>query len=695
MTVLPPWKPLWTCKDASIPKLMNLRKGSKANLRVPATFWLYAATFAEGKIDPPSSLPSWPLIVRSASPTEDTRTTSNAGQLYSEVVPVEDDFDSAVRRVLSALPKDRNGKPRGAVFVQSVCTGTEGAGIAFFDGFYYERTLAAGGNATLTSGQERGDVSRGAIQRSDAWSDWLASVWSVFGLEAGGDACLDIEFVRDAEGFILLQVRPALFELKRNESLSLANHKEILGDSPSPWIVSVLVRAGADALKFFAAADPEVATWNEAYAVELAGRAWMNVGFFFRLMDRWGMPRTMVLDGVGGKAECAADARWFPKRLMRSFPKILRLQWSSVRTIAETRRGFQEMDRRLAISNQIEALFETHVALMAFALRTNFAINGALVALIRIRRRLGISGAAEIVTRQMMAEYDAIPHTGSDGAIEQALEGWLGRHGHRGPLESDPARPRFAEMREMLLADLVSRSQYDAGPAPNRARLWTVWRPFFWLDQRREWFRDALMRRWQVLRARLLHEGERLVAEGKLETAEDIFYLRESDLKDPATFGAAVRRNRANFEMHRALPMPLAATRDEILALLSDRRGKAVDPAAAQRTFAGIALSPAVMEGRVVKAESLLELLARSNADPTLLSGDTILVVPCLEPSWAIVFPRVGGVAAEIGGELSHAAILLREARRPAIVNCAGLFASVKEGDRIRLDGLLQCAALL
>ena len=44
-------------------------------------------------------------------------------------------------------------------------------------------------------------------------------------------------------------------------------------------------------------------------------------------------------------------------------------------------------------------------------------------------------------------------------------------------------------------------------------------------------------------------------------------------------------------------------------------------------------------------------------------------------------------MVAEIGGELSHASILLREARRPAVVNCAGIYSAVSEGDRLRLDG--------
>jgi phosphoenolpyruvate-protein kinase (PTS system EI component) len=52
-----------------------------------------------------------------------------------------------------------------------------------------------------------------------------------------------------------------------------------------------------------------------------------------------------------------------------------------------------------------------------------------------------------------------------------------------------------------------------------------------------------------------------------------------------------------------------------------------------------------------------------------------------------VVFPRVGGVVAEVGGEMSHASILLREAGRPAVVNCTGIFRRVRTGDRLRLDG--------
>jgi pyruvate,water dikinase len=63
-----------------------------------------------------------------------------------------------------------------------------------------------------------------------------------------------------------------------------------------------------------------------------------------------------------------------------------------------------------------------------------------------------------------------------------------------------------------------------------------------------------------------------------------------------------------------------------------------------------------------------------------------VLIAETLEPSWAVLFPRFVAVVAELGGELSHAAILLREAGITAVVNAHGAFAGISDGDRVRVD---------
>ncbi len=673
-----PWRKLARFRDPSVPKLDNLRRAAAAGLRVPETWWMPAAEAAKLELgEPPPSLSGRPVIVRSGSPTEDTRITSNAGQLLSLAVREPEMFRASLARVVAALPADDRGEPRGAVFVQPLVEAEE-AGVAFFDGFYWERTTAAGVNEGLTSGRARGEVARGHLARQDPWSEWLAAVHRPFRREAPR---IDVELARDGSGWILLQVRPALFPIARNETLSLANHKEILGESPSPWVASALAAAGREVLSFFAAADPEVAEWEESYAISLAERAWMNFSFFFRLMDHWGLPRTFLTEGVGGEVGGPADRRILFSRFVRKSPRLVRLQLLNLAMIARAGRELSELDQRITAASGLADLHAATVEGLALALRTNFAIGGVFAGVSRVRRFLGVRGAGRVVTREMMEAYSRLSSLADPAAREEALDDWLARYGHRGPLESDPARPRFAELREVLRQDLagsVATPPFSPAIQKGGSRLA---RPWYRIDEIRERFRDDLMRRWQGLRTAILEEARRLVVAGELDAAEDVFWLRGEDLRGVSLREAAAA-GRERDARAACLDLPLTASREEIETAVA-RSERAGAEASGRRVFPGIALGPAVVEGRAVKADDLVSLLGR----PRDLGPDVILVVPALEPSWAVVFPRVGGVVAEIGGELSHASILLREARRPAIVNCSGVWRAVSTGDRLRLDG--------
>jgi pyruvate,water dikinase len=681
-----PWRTLRHFRDAAVPKLNNLRRAAAAGLRVPPTWWAPAAGAPAG---PPDGLGPGPCIIRSGSPTEDQRTTSNAGQLLSLVVRDRADFAESLRRVVAALPRGAGGRPRGAVFVQPQVAATE-AGVAFFDGFYYERTLAAGGNEALTSGQARGDVRRGQLEPGDDWSDWLRAVYAVFGVDAGGDRRLDVEFARDANGLVLLQVRPALFPVVRNPMLTQANSKETCGDLPSPWLASALVEAGR-AAPLLAAADPAIVDWEEEYVAEAAGRVWISASFCFRLLDHLGLPRRFITAILGGSGAAARGDRLRWGRFLRALPGLVRGYRIILRRVAGAGRSLQEMDALLDGARGVDGLHRATVAAMAVAVDTSIAIVGVAGALIRLRGLLRLSGAARLVTQEVMDEYHRLASL-PPGERAAGLDAWLARHGHRGPAESDVARPRFTELREVLLRDLLAAPPpAPQPPPPGRLRQFgrALVRPLFWIDERREWFRDEWMRRWARLRAKVLAEGKRLAAAGELSAAEDVFLLTGADLQSGKPLREAVAANRARLEAVRDLDLPLTATREEIEALAA-RAETARQEETGRRVFPGIALGPAVVEGRAVKAADLPALLADGGLTP-----GSILVVPALEPSWAVMFPRVAGVVAEVGGELSHASILLREARKPAVVNCLGIFRQVKTGDRLRLDGTRGLVELL
>ncbi len=667
------WQPLRRFRDRSIPKLHNLARAAAADVRVPPTWWAVAADIEDAR--------SWrapvegACIVRSGSPTEDTFETSNAGQLLSLAVEAPEAFGEALERVIGALPCTGDGRPMGVVFVQPLVRAEE-AGVAFFDDFYFERTIARGGNEALTSGLERGEVCRGHLMRGDPWSEWVAGVRRVFGRDG---TATDIEFARDARGYILLQARPALFDLAKSPTLSLANHKEILGDPPSPWITAVLVEAGRHVLDFYAAVDAAVGSWGEHYAIALAERPWMNFSFFFRLMDRWGLPRRMVVAGVGGEAGGPEDDRVLWGRLLASAPRLLWLQLRSLWRVIGIRRRLERLDRTIAAADSLRALFDANVEAMQLAITTNFAIASVLTGAQRIRRFLRIRGEARVVTQEMMEAYAALAHLPARERPD-ALDGWLSRYGHRGPLESDPARPRFIELRDALLRDLASAAPAPLPASAHAERPSWLSRPLYAIDARREWFRDQLMLRWQRLRAALLEQGAELVRQGRLVSADDVFFLDSSDL-DAADLAERVVTTRQRLEQAAALSLPHTATRDELeRRIQSAGQERAANDG--RQLWKGIALSASVVEGTALCARDLPSLLGSDALGP-----DTILVVAALEPSWAVIFPRVGAVVAEIGGELSHASILLREARRPAVVNVGPIMSGVTTGDRLRVDG--------
>jgi pyruvate,water dikinase len=686
------WHVLTQFRDATVPKLDNLRRAAEAGLRVPPTWWLPAAGAASLRApELPHGLADGPVIVRSGSPTEDGRATSNAGQMLSLNVTNPADFADAVRRVAAALPGAADRTPRGAVFVQPLVRAREG-GVAFFDGFYYERTLAAGGNQELTAGQARGRVERGHLARGEAWSAWLEAVYAVFGEAAGGDRRLDVEFACDDTGFVLLQVRPALFPVRRNEWITQANVKETLGEMPSPWTVSVLLEASKD-LSFLTTLEAAVGTWEETFFVELAERPWINLSLWFRWMDVLGMPRTFVTNLIGGVETSAADAQLIPARLSRLLPLYLWRLHKLVRKIGHALRALKNLDAHTDEASGLRELHRVTVEAWVLLIHTALAISGMCALLMIVRRALRLPGSARLVTQEMMEGYRKLAEVADPAMREKELDAWLTAHGHRGPRESDVARPRFAELRPVLLADLACAAGGPVPAAPAKRRWWgrrlLEWlcRPWYWIDEYREWFRDEAMRSLQRMRRRLIAEGARLTAAGELDAAEDVFWLRGNDLECGVPLRDAVAAARRRVEAVRDLTFPLTGTRDTILERVAQAR-RAESALCGKTLFPGIALGPAVREGVALKADELLALLRDVAEGKVQLGPETVLVVPSLEPSWAVLFPRVGGVVAEVGGELSHASILLREAGKPAVVNCAGIFRRVTTGDRLRLDGV-------
>jgi pyruvate,water dikinase len=93
----------------------------------------------------------------------------------------------------------------------------------------------------------------------------------------------------------------------------------------------------------------------------------------------------------------------------------------------------------------------------------------------------------------------------------------------------------------------------------------------------------------------------------------------------------------------------------------------------------GMAASQGVVEGiaRVLRSPDQLGELQKGE----------ILVTPVTAPSWAPVFGKIAAAVTDIGGMMSHAAIVCREYGLPAVTGTGTASAKIKTGMRLRVDG--------
>ena len=93
----------------------------------------------------------------------------------------------------------------------------------------------------------------------------------------------------------------------------------------------------------------------------------------------------------------------------------------------------------------------------------------------------------------------------------------------------------------------------------------------------------------------------------------------------------------------------------------------------------GVAASAGVVEG--------IARVLRDVSEISALREGEILVVPVTAPSWAPVFATIKAAVSDIGGAMSHAAIVAREYGMPAVVGCGDATRRIRTGDRVRVDG--------
>jgi pyruvate,water dikinase len=293
------------------------------------------------------------------------------------------------------------------------------------------------------------------------------------------------------------------------------------------------------------------------------------------------------------------------------------------------------------------------------------------------------------------------------GEARDAIRGWLDRYGMRCVGEIDITRPRWSERPTTLVPLILGNVRnFEPGEAARRfeqgqrearekeQELLGRLRALPQGEQKaeeakrridrvrtfigyREYPKYGMVSRYFVYKRALLEEAGRLVEADVLRDREDIFYLRLPELQDVVRTkqvdGRLVDERRRAFASYRALTPPRVLTSEGEGVAGAYRRDDL--PAGA---LVGLPVSAGTSEGR---ARVVLDM-AQADLEP----GD-ILVTAYTDPSWTPLFVTIAGLVTEVGGLMTHGAVIAREYGVPAVVGVEHATRLIRDGQRIRVHG--------
>jgi pyruvate,water dikinase len=292
-------------------------------------------------------------------------------------------------------------------------------------------------------------------------------------------------------------------------------------------------------------------------------------------------------------------------------------------------------------------------------------------------------------------------------AARDAIQAWLDRYGMRCVGEIDITRPRWSERPSTLLPMILGNIRnFEPGAGARRIEqgrreAWDKERELLerlralpdgerkaaetkrMIDRvrtfigYREYPKYGLVSRYFVYKQALLEEAERLFRAGAIREREDIFYLSFQELHDAVRTDRVderlIRERKEAFRAYQALTPPRVLTSDGAAVAGAYRRADL--PAGA---LVGLAVSAGTVEGR---ARVILDV-AQADLEP----GD-ILVTAYTDPSWTPLFVAIKGLVTEVGGLMTHGAVIAREYGLPAVVGVEHATRLIEDGQRIRVHG--------
>ncbi len=172
------------------------------------------------------------------------------------------------------------------------------------------------------------------------------------------------------------------------------------------------------------------------------------------------------------------------------------------------------------------------------------------------------------------------------------------------------------------------------------------------------------------------------------EETGDIFYLEFGEIQQWIRSGASVsfrdtireRREQLTADRDRTIPPVVYGN------LLPNSQKSSIAPTtSATNIIQGIPAS-------IGRVEGFVKICRTATTD---LGENAIVVVPYTDAGWAPLLLGATAIISEVGGQLSHGAIVAREYKIPAVMNIAEATTRLRDGQKVRVDGYLGTVELL
>ena len=664
---------------------------------------------------------SSPIAVRSAFKAEDTAIASLAGYFRTVLNVDLSDAGALARAIETVWASARTPDPtdtgsfipdqpriRRDIMIMEMVN-AERSGVAFSEREYEDDLVnyTSGTAEDLLGGNEAGESL--SLPKLRGWEKtaqprnlppWAARLQALLRdiRRWLGARDWDIEWADDGKICWLVQLRPVTRPTRRDETFSIANHKEILPSLPSPFMTSVVESCAYDLYGYYRDFDPSLPQARPFLEI-FYGRPYINLSLMADTMRHWGLPTRLVTDNIGG----AADQNYgmnFGRMAVKTFRLNLpRQAFAQMISPRRARLAVSQIMPRADVSGLAEWIEEAR-RLYVVLVRHMFALLAASGPIVSLLAQAGVLAELNahhetVSTRKFRAQEAMRAYAAAHPAVCAALQGgsvpededfralweaYLHEYGHRGPYESDLSRPRDSEQPEALLRSLAN-PPLDPPPKPRRGLKARLLSPLWWQASRvisaREQWRHEVMRGFAAVRTGLLESAAPYVESGAFPSIEHLWLLRVDEIRriEAGWIPAAGFWQDRYEEIDRltAINPPDMIRRFQSLP--------EIDRSNHNGALHGIPLTRGEITGRAwvldEPAYALPEGFDRRS---------TILVARSVDAGWVGTFGLVAGVAVETGGHLSHGSIVLREIGLPAVTNATGATRLIATGESITLN---------